>query len=188
MKRVIDIALCSGALAALSPVMAFTAAAIRLDSPGPVIFRQQRLGLGGRPFTMCKFRTMYVGAEASGVYEATGDVRVTRLGRVLRRTSLDELPQLVNIPRTSPSGDVFYHADSDVHPVVAYLPQNPKGVLVEVPVINLPLWQAPDYSTARLFNAHRLQSNPGGIVIDGHRTWRSASRPRFVRSAKNVPT
>lgn len=96
-KRAIDVALSAGALVALAPVMAFTAVAVRLDSPGPVVFRQERLGLGGRPFTMYKFRSMRVGAEAGGVYEAIGDVRVTRLGHLLRRTSLDELPQLVNI-------------------------------------------------------------------------------------------
>lgn len=96
-KRAADVALCSAALVVLSPVLALTAAAVRLDSPGPVLFRQERLGLDGRPFTMYKFRSMRVGAEAGGVYEAKRDERVTRLGRVLRRTSIDELPQLVNI-------------------------------------------------------------------------------------------
>lgn len=96
-KRATDVALCTAALAVLSPVLALAAVAIKLDSPGPVLFRQQRLGLGGRPFTMYKFRSMRVGAEDGGVYEAARDARVTRLGRVLRRTSIDELPQLVNI-------------------------------------------------------------------------------------------
>ncbi len=96
-KRATDVALCTAALAVLSPVLALTAVAIKLDSPGPVLFRQPRLGLGGRSFTMYKFRSMRVGAEAGGVYEAARDARVTRLGRVLRRTSIDELPQLVNI-------------------------------------------------------------------------------------------
>ena len=98
-KRGLDTALCSGALAVLSPLMVLTAVAIKLDSPGPVLFRQERLGLKGRPFTMLKFRSMRVGAEAGGVYESSRDARVTRVGRVLRRTSLDELPQLVNIIR-----------------------------------------------------------------------------------------
>ena len=98
-KRGFDVALCSGALVVLSPVLALSAVAIKLDSPGPVLFRQERLGLKGRPFTMLKFRSMRVGAEAGGVYESSRDARVTGVGRVLRRTSLDELPQLVNIIR-----------------------------------------------------------------------------------------
>ena len=98
-KRGLDVALCSGALVVLSPLLALSAVAVKLNSPGPVLFRQERLGLKGRPFTMLKFRSMCLGAEAGGVYEAKGDARVTRVGRVLRRTSLDELPQLVNIIR-----------------------------------------------------------------------------------------
>lgn len=98
-KRALDVTLCTVALGVLSPVMGLAALAIKLESPGPVLFRQQRLGLHGQPFTMVKFRSMRVGAEAGGVYEAKGDARVTRVGHVLRRTSIDELPQLVNIIR-----------------------------------------------------------------------------------------
>lgn len=113
-KRLTDILLCGAALVVLSPVMAVTALGVRLDSPGPVIFRQERLGRNGRVFTMYKFRTMKVGAEAGGVYEAERDSRVTRLGRLLRRTSLDELPQLVNIIRgdmsiVGPRPTLTYH-------------------------------------------------------------------------------
>lgn len=96
-KRVTDVVLCSGALVVLSPLLSLTALAIKADSPGTVLFRQERLGRGGRPFTMYKFRSMSVGAEAGGVYESKNDARVTRVGRVIRRTSVDELPQLVNI-------------------------------------------------------------------------------------------
>ena len=72
---------------------------VRLDSPGPAIFKQVRLGRGGKPFSMYKFRSMAVNSEhtGSGVYSGRDDPRVTRVGRILRMTSIDELPQLVNI-------------------------------------------------------------------------------------------
>lgn len=98
-KRVIDMLIAALALVLLSPLMLVTAAAVKLSSPGPVLFRQQRLGLHGREFTMYKFRSMTVGAEhtGSGVYSEKGDPRVTAVGRFIRMTSIDELPQLLNI-------------------------------------------------------------------------------------------
>lgn len=78
--------------------MAAIALAVRLDSPGPALFRQTRLGLGGKPFELLKFRSMRVGAAGSAV-TAGGDPRVTRVGRFLRRLRLDELPQLWNVVR-----------------------------------------------------------------------------------------
>ncbi len=89
------------ALALSSPVLALAALAVRLESPGPVIFRQLRAGRGGRPFEMLKLRTMVVGAEHTGAGLAVnqGDARITRVGAVLRRLSLDELPNLVNVLR-----------------------------------------------------------------------------------------
>lgn len=107
-KRVID--LVGGGLLCVvtSPVLAAAAIAICLDSPGPVLFRQERVGLGGRPFTVYKLRTMRVGAEsewiapkadefADFVFQSPADDRVTGIGRFLRRTSIDELPQLINV-------------------------------------------------------------------------------------------
>lgn len=81
------------------PVCLLTAAAIKLESKGPVIFAQERLGLGGKVFRIYKFRSMCVGAEktGSGVYSGRGDARVTRVGRFIRATSIDELPQFFNI-------------------------------------------------------------------------------------------
>lgn len=100
-KRYLDIVLASVALALTWPIMAITALAIKLDSPGPVIFKQKRLGYHGREFDFYKFRSMVVNAEhtGSGVYSDKNDARVTRVGRIIRATSIDELPQLVNILR-----------------------------------------------------------------------------------------
>ena len=98
-KRLFDIILSGLALVVLSPVLLLTVIAIKLDSKGPAIFAQKRLGLHGREFTFYKFRSMSVGAEhtGSGVYSEAGDPRVTKVGKILRATSIDELPQLWNI-------------------------------------------------------------------------------------------
>jgi len=86
-----------GALLVLWPLLLAIALWIKLDSRGPVFFRQTRAGRQGQPFSIFKFRTMVVDAEKSGYFTAAGDARVTRAGRFLRATSLDELPQLFNI-------------------------------------------------------------------------------------------
>lgn len=100
-KRGIDVALSSVLLVALSPLMLLVAILIKLTMPGPVLFRQERIGFLGRSFVIYKFRSMIRDAEAkSGPTVAVpGDSRVTGLGRVLRRLSLDELPQLFNVAR-----------------------------------------------------------------------------------------
>jgi Undecaprenyl-phosphate glucose phosphotransferase len=99
-KRMIDIVIASVALVLLLPVMALTAVAIKLDGPGPVIFRQRRKGFNGQEFVMLKFRTMSVQEDGAVVSQATrNDPRVTHIGRVLRSASIDELPQLVNVLR-----------------------------------------------------------------------------------------
>jgi Undecaprenyl-phosphate glucose phosphotransferase len=100
-KRGMDLALAAYGLALLSPVMALIALAIRLTSRGPVLYRQERMGLDGRSFEMLKFRSMVVDAEAASgpVWAPVKDGRRTPLGRFLRRWSLDELPQLWNVVR-----------------------------------------------------------------------------------------
>ncbi len=100
LKRAIDLVVAASAVVVLSPLLALTAIVIRLDSHGPVIFRQRRRGFDGRTFTIFKFRTMTVTEDGSRVEQAAReDARVTRIGRVLRRTSVDELPQLLNVLR-----------------------------------------------------------------------------------------
>ena len=98
-KRFFDIVLSLLVLVILSPVFLITAIAIKIDSKGPVLFKQERLGKGGRGVKIYKFRSMCVNAEhtGSGVYSGKGDARVTRVGRIIRATSIDELPQAVNI-------------------------------------------------------------------------------------------
>lgn len=98
MKRVIDISLALAALLTLSPLLLVAALAIVLESGFPVLFRQARLGLGGREFSMYKFRSMVKSAANIGPYfTQADDQRITRVGRFLRRTSVDELPQLINV-------------------------------------------------------------------------------------------
>jgi lipopolysaccharide/colanic/teichoic acid biosynthesis glycosyltransferase len=100
MKRMLDLALSIIGILLLSPILLGAALAIALESGRPVVFRQTRVGLGGREFQMYKFRTMVKNAAAIGPYFTTeGDPRITRTGRVLRRTSIDELPQLFNVLR-----------------------------------------------------------------------------------------
>ena len=125
-KRIMDLAVSSAALVFLSPLFALIAIVVRFDSPGSVLFRQRRLGRNGRPFTLYKFRTMIEDAPDyrnpdGSTFNSPNDERVTRVGDVLRRTSLDELPQLFNVligamslvgPRPDQVDQArFYHGD-----------------------------------------------------------------------------
>jgi lipopolysaccharide/colanic/teichoic acid biosynthesis glycosyltransferase len=110
-KRIADIVGAGAGLLLLSPVMLFSAALVRISSPGPILFTQLRHSVGGRPFRIYKFRTMRVGADAEKAklrarseqdgpaFKLKHDPRVTRVGKLLRVTSLDELPQLLNVLR-----------------------------------------------------------------------------------------
>jgi lipopolysaccharide/colanic/teichoic acid biosynthesis glycosyltransferase len=114
LKRALDLSFAAVGLVLLAPLFAVVAATIKLDSRGPVFFRQVRIGAGGRPFRMLKFRTMVADADARKqefahlnrhadgdprMFKIPGDPRATRVGRTLRAYSIDELPQLVNVLR-----------------------------------------------------------------------------------------
>jgi lipopolysaccharide/colanic/teichoic acid biosynthesis glycosyltransferase len=119
-KRLLDLVLAAVGLVLLTPVLMTVALAVRVTSPGPALFRQVRIGKDGQPFTMLKFRSMRADVDdaihrdyvsrlltddvapeggAAGVYKLVGDPRVTRIGRFLRTSSIDELPQLLNVVR-----------------------------------------------------------------------------------------
>lgn len=116
-KRILDIIFAILGLVILSPVFLITSLAIKIDSKGPVIFKQKRLGKEGKEFNMYKFRSMVVGAEkiGTGVYSKKGDSRVTTVGKFIRMTSIDELPQFVNILK----GDMSFIGP---RPVLTYHP------------------------------------------------------------------
>ena len=96
-KRFFDIVFAVLIFAIASPFLLIIALAVKLDSEGPIVFRQKRLGKDGKVFEMYKFRTMVVNAEAGGVYSDNNDPRITKVGNILRKLSLDELPQCINI-------------------------------------------------------------------------------------------
>jgi undecaprenyl-phosphate galactose phosphotransferase/putative colanic acid biosynthesis UDP-glucose lipid carrier transferase len=98
LKRLLDVSLAAILLILLAPVLLLTAILIKLDSAGPVFFRQTRLGLHGKPFDILKFRSMRVLENGRTIVQAKrNDPRITRVGRTLRKTSIDELPQLINV-------------------------------------------------------------------------------------------
>ena len=100
LKRPLDLLLSSLSLIMLSPLFILIASLIKLTSPGPVFFRQQRLGVHEKPFMILKFRSMRTGSEKTGSqFTTTNDSRITPIGKLIRKTSLDELPQLINIFR-----------------------------------------------------------------------------------------
>ncbi len=97
LKRLFDVIIATIGFIVASPVLLIVAIAIKIDSKGPIIFKQKRLGKNGKVFNMYKFRSMVVNAEAGGVYSDNKDPRVTKVGNFLRKTSIDELPQFINI-------------------------------------------------------------------------------------------
>ena len=115
-KRAIDVCVAMLVLVIGFIPMVLVSVLIKIDSPGPVLFKQKRIGKDGKVFTILKFRSMCQGAEhtGSGVYSGKGDTRVTRMGKILRATSIDELPQAINILRgdmsfVGPRPPLTYH-------------------------------------------------------------------------------
>jgi exopolysaccharide biosynthesis polyprenyl glycosylphosphotransferase len=140
LKRIMDLALAALGLALTWPLWALIAAAVKMDSRGPVFFRQERLGKDGKPFQIIKFRTMITDAESNGPqFACQGDLRITRVGRILRQWRLDEMPQLYNIlkgemsfvgPR--PEREVFIREFQQMVPDLreGRRPTDPQGVQV----------------------------------------------------------
>ena|SRR5918912_2186909 len=148
-KRVVDLVLASALLVLAAPAMAAVAVAVRLDSPGPALFVQRRVGLRGREFRMFKFRSMCIDAEqrlaglahlnvgGDHLIRIPSDPRVTRLGSLLRRTSLDELPQLLNVLR----GDMSLVGPRPQSPAEVALYSSRERARLEVPPGMTGLWQ-----------------------------------------------
>jgi lipopolysaccharide/colanic/teichoic acid biosynthesis glycosyltransferase len=117
LRRLVDVVIATTALVLVVPLLALIAVIIRLDTPGPVIYRQERLGTNGRPFWLLKFRSMIAEADQCGAQVSSAhDPRVTRVGCYLRRTKLDELPQILNVLRgemtlIGPRAEVACYAD-----------------------------------------------------------------------------
>jgi len=168
-KRTLDVFLSAGALLLLSPLLGVVALLVKLDSPGPVFFRQRRVGQGGKEFTCLKFRSMRNGADeavhkenfrkwlrgeiGAGLYKDAGDARITRLGPFLRATNLDELPQLLNVFRgemslVGPRPAIPYELEM-------YGPQHFQRLAVKPGVTGL--WQV---------NNHHLGSFEGMVEMD----------------------
>ncbi len=135
-KRAFDVTVSAIALVMVLPLLVVIAVAIKLDSPGPILYQATRIGRGGIPFKVYKFRSMVANADRLGPgITAAGDRRVTRVGRILRRTKLDELPQLINVLR----GDMSLVGPRPEDPryVALYLPEE-REVLKVRPGITSP--------------------------------------------------
>lgn len=128
MKRLLDLVASAVGLVVTSPLMLVAALAVRLESPGPVIFRQERIGQFGKPFEILKFRTMRAGAPGAQV--TTGDdPRITRVGSWLRSTKIDELPQLLNVLRGEMS---LVGPRPEVPKYVAQWPEDARALVLSV--------------------------------------------------------
>lgn len=172
-KRIFDILAASIAIICTSPLMLLIALAIKLDSFGPVIYRGVRIGKGARPFRMYKFRTMVVGSEQMGTATGHCDPRVTQVGRFLRGSKLDELPQLINVLKgemslVGPRPEVEEHT-------LAYTDEE-KLILTVTPGIT-------DYSSIRFARLGELlgSEDPNRVFIEKYRSEKNRLRLEYVR-------
>lgn len=158
-RRALDLAASLAGLVILSPLFALIAVGIKLDSPGPVFYWSQRVGKGGRPFQLYKFRSMVADADRRGPgITVAGDPRITRVGRFLRRTKLDELPQLINVLK----GDMS---------LVGPRPEDPRYVALYTPEQRRVLAVRPGItSAASLTYRHEEQLLSGGDWETVYRT------------------
>ena len=128
-KRAMDVGLCLLALPLALPLMALVALAVKADSPGPVLFRQERVGRGGVPFRIHKFRSMRLHDGSGPQVTAAGDARITRVGRWLRASKLDELPQLIDVLK----GDMsLVGPRPEVARYLAHYPDEARRVILSV--------------------------------------------------------
>jgi len=161
MKRFFDIFISTLGIILLSPLMLAIAIWIKFDSKGPVLFKQERVGKDGKLFTILKFRTMTVGSEKTGFHVSENDARITKSGSFLRKTSLDELPQLFNIlignmSIVGPRPTLKYQVDSyddfqkrrlEVKPgVTGWAQVNGRNSLSWPERIKLDVWYVDNYS------------------------------------------
>jgi lipopolysaccharide/colanic/teichoic acid biosynthesis glycosyltransferase len=174
-KRAFDLAVASIALLLGSPVIALAALLIKLDSPGPVLHRAIRVGLGGHQFQLLKLRTMVAGAERMGPAVTTDhDPRVTRAGRWLRRLKVDELPQFLNVL----SGDMSVVGPRPEHPdYVARYTEAQRGVLAVRPGITSPA------SLAYSDEEYLLTGDSARVYLEDVMPAKLALDLQYVRSA-----
>jgi lipopolysaccharide/colanic/teichoic acid biosynthesis glycosyltransferase len=182
LPRAVDVVVAGVALALVSPLLALAAAAIKLESRGPVIYRSRRAGLGGRPFDLLKLRTMHEGADPVGVGTPVleGDPRVTRVGHFLRRFSLDEVPNLLNVlrgelalvgPRPTLQAQVELYTDHqlrrlDVKPgITGWAQVNGRAGIPWEERIELDVWYAEHRSPSLDL---RILARTARLLITGH--------------------
>jgi len=173
-KRLFDFTMAAVGIIVVGPLLLLIAIAIKLDSPGPVFYLGERVGLNGRRFRICKFRTMCLGAEAQGTTTSARDPRVTRVGNLIRNCKLDELPQLFNVLKgemslVGPRPEVEEHTN-------AYDDEE-KLILTVIPGIT-------DYSSIRFYRLNDIlgSEDPHQVFITRYRAEKNALRLKYVRN------
>jgi len=160
-KRCFDLLFAIPGLVLLLPLFGIIACWIKMDSPGPVFFRQKRVGRHGRPFYVLKFRTMVQDAEKKGAkITVGGDSRITRSGRILRKYKLDELPQLINVLKGEMS---LVGPRPEVPEYVSHYPEKTREIVLSVPP------GITDYASLEFRNENELlarAADPQGVYLN----------------------